>query len=96
MPLLTTDADGALIARVGAVLSTTKVALGPEAAAVLPAKSLAVPAAIEMPSVPFPVMPEIVTVREAVPAPDTATVPVAPAAFKVIFAVVRVTESAPV
>ncbi len=48
---------------VGAVLSTVNVALGPAAGARFPARSVAVPAAIEMPSVPLPVMPESVTVR---------------------------------
>ncbi len=51
------------MATVGAVLSTVNVALGPAAGARFPAKSVAVPAAIEMPSVPSPVMPERVTVR---------------------------------
>ena len=56
-------------------MSTMKGALAP-AAAVLPAKSLAVPAAMEMPSVPSPVMLEIVTVR-VLPLPETLNVPVA-------------------
>jgi hypothetical protein len=46
------------------------------AGAVLPALSLAVPAGIEMPKVPAPVMLEIVTVYE-VPEPDNPTVPLA-------------------
>ena len=54
---------GAPIEIVGAVLSTVKVALGPAAGARLPARSEAVPAAIEIPSVPLPVMPLMVTVR---------------------------------
>ncbi len=40
---------------VGAVLSTAKVALGPAAGAELPALSVAVPAGMEMPTVPLPV-----------------------------------------
>ena len=62
---------------VGAVLSTLKVVLGPAAAAELRAVSVAVSAAIEIPSVPSPVMLEIVTVLVVLPVPVTATVPVA-------------------
>ena len=47
----------------GLVLSTVTVALGPAAAAVLPAASTAVPAPIEMLSVPSPVIVDSVTVR---------------------------------
>ena len=47
-----------------------------DAGAVLPALSEAVPAAIEMPKVPAPVIPEMVTVYE-VPEPDNPTVPLA-------------------
>ena len=53
---------GALIATLTTVLSTVNVVLGPAAAAVLPARSDAVPAAMLMPIVPEPVMLEIVTV----------------------------------
>ena len=75
---------------VGAVLSTVNVVLALDAGAVLPAVSLAVPAAIEMPSVPSPEMLEIVTVR-VVPVPDTASVPVAvPVVFSVMFPVASV------
>ena len=45
------------------MLSTVKVALGPAAGARLPARSEAVPAAIEIPRVPLPVMLPMVTVR---------------------------------
>ena len=45
-----------LMITVGAVLSTVNVVLGPAAGALLPAVSDAVPAAIEMPSVPSPVI----------------------------------------
>ena len=55
-------AEGELIATVGGVLSTVAVALGPAAPEVLPTVSVAVPAAIEIPRVPSPVTPEIVTV----------------------------------
>ena len=61
---------------VGAVLSTVKVLLAVEAGAVLPAESLAVPAAIEMPTVLLPVMLVIVTVR-GLPLLETSTVPLA-------------------
>ena len=68
---------------VGAVLSTVKIVLGPAAGARFPAVSLAVPAAIEMPNVPLPVIPLIVTVRVA-PLQDTPTEPLAvPVAFNV-------------
>ena len=74
----------------GAVLSTVKVPLGPPAAALLPATSFAVPAGIEIPSVPSPVMLEMVTVR-VVPLPETATDPVAvPVLFNVILPAARV------
>src|SRR6266446_5011047 len=53
----------------GGVLSTVKVALGPAAGAVLPAVSVAVPAAMDIPRVPSPVRLETVTVR-VVPVPD--------------------------
>ena len=51
------------------MLSTVKVVLGPAAGAVLPTASLAVPAAMEIPMLPSPVIPEIVTVRVVVPVP---------------------------
>jgi hypothetical protein len=73
-----------LIVTVGAVLSTPKVEPVPPSV-VLPAESLAEAAAMDMPSVPSPVMPEMVTVLEAVPVPEDTTVPVAvPDVFKVI------------
>lgn len=55
--------DGAPILIVGAILSTLNVVDAPGAGAVLPARSLAVPAAIDMPRLPLPVIPDIVTVR---------------------------------
>ena len=69
---MVSEAEGVPIEIDGAVLSTVKVPLGPAAAAVLPAVSLAVPAAMEMPSVPSPVMLERVTVRVE-PEPETLT-----------------------
>ena len=83
-------AEGADTLIVGAVLSTVNVPLGPVAGARFPAESLAVPAAIEIPKVPLPVMPEIVTVR-VVPLPVTPTEPLAvPVAFNVMSAVLSV------
>lgn len=68
--------DGLLIEIVGAVLSTMKVGLVPDAGAILPARSLAVPAAMDIASVPSPVMEEMVTVRVE-PDPVTEIVPLA-------------------
>jgi hypothetical protein len=79
------------------MLSTTNVALGPAGPAVLPTASVAVPAAMEMPIVPFPLIALIVTVLIAVPVPVTAMVPVAlPVVFKLTFALAKVTAAAPV
>src|SRR6266516_4853379 len=61
----------------GGVLSTAKVVLGPAAGAMFPAVSVAVPAAIEIPRLPSPVMPERVTVRVVLLTVVTATVAVA-------------------
>ena len=81
------------MATVGAVLSTVNVALGPAPGARFPPASVAVPAAMDMPSVPSPVMFETVTVRVAVPDPLTVTVPFAvPVLFRATFALVSVTE----
>ena len=75
---------------VGGVLSTLKVPLGPAAAALLPARSLAVAAASEMPMVPSPVIELIVTVRVK-PLPVTATLPVAvPLKLRVMLPTARV------
>ncbi len=52
-------------------MSTSKMALGFDAGARFPRASIAVPDAIEIPSVPSPVMPERVTVLVA-PLPVTA------------------------
>jgi hypothetical protein len=95
-PFWVSVADGALIETVTGVLSAENVVLAPEASAVLPARSDAVPAAMEIPIVPVPVMLEIVTVREAVPLPETAAVPSAvPVLLSVTLALARVTLSAP-
>src|SRR5204863_7459773 len=56
----------------GPVLVTVNAGLGPAAVAVLPAVSVAVPAASEIPSVPSPVMLESVTVRVGPEPADTA------------------------
>ena len=48
--------DGEPTVIVGGVLSTVKVVLGPAAEARFPEVSLAVPAAIEIPKLPLPVM----------------------------------------
>ena len=77
---------------VGAVLSTVKVVLGPDAGVVLPAGSLAVPAAMEMPNVPSPVILLMVTVRVR-PVPETPIVPFAvPVLFKVMLPEASVLE----
>ena len=84
------------MAMLGAVLSTVTDALGPAAAAALPATSVAVPDAIEMPRFPLPAIPEIVTVRVEVPDPVTATVPLAvPVAFSVMPPVANVIALTP-
>ena len=84
------DADGPEMLIVGAVLSTVNVPLGPAAGARFPAVSLAVPAPMEIPKVPLPLIPEIVTVR-VVPLPETPTEPLAvPVAFKVTSAALSV------
>src|SRR6185369_993921 len=76
----------------GGVLSTMNVALGPAAGALLPAVSEAVPAAMEIPIVPSPVVFVMVIVR-VVPEPDTRTVPFAvPVLFNVTFPTASVLE----
>ncbi len=80
----------------GAVLSTLKVVPGPALAAVLPAVSLAVPAAMLMPSVPSPVMLLIRTVAVVLVPLSTLTVPLAvPVLFSVTLPLSRLTEFAP-
>ena len=84
VPDFTGPAGEYVIAAVGAVLSTVNVVLGPAAGAVFPAVSVAVPAAMEIPRVPSPVMLESVTVR-VVPEPLTPIVALAvPVLFKVM------------
>jgi hypothetical protein len=81
----------------GWIVSTETVALGPAAVAGLPAASVAVPAAIDIPSVPLPVIPEMVTSRVVVSMMLTPTVPVAvPVVSRVIAVGSRLTELAPV
>ena len=89
--------DGAPITNVGATVSTLNVDDGPAAAALLPAKSDAVFAAMEIPIVPLPEIPEIVTVLEILPDPPTTTLDAAadPVVFKVTFPFASVTASAP-
>ena len=92
------EATGKSIVRVsGVVLSTVNVIDGPAATDVLPALSEAVAAEIEIPSVPSPVMEDIVTVLVAVPEPVTLTVPLAvPVLLRVTSPFAKVTVSAPV
>src|SRR4051794_34131014 len=71
-PLSLASARSGVEGAAGGVLSTASVAPGPAAAALLPAVSVAVPAAREIPRVPSPVTPDSVTVRVA-PVPETAT-----------------------
>lgn len=77
----------------GAVLSTSKVVLGPAAPARLPALSTPVPEAMEMPRVPVPVMLESATVR-VLPDPVTPMLPTLalPVEFTVILPAVSVEE----
>ena len=96
-PEFVSETDGAPMLSVGAVLSTTNVALGPAAADRLVAESTATPEATEMPREPSPVMPLIVTVRVLVPLPVMLTVPVAvPEEFRMISAGAILTADAPV
>ena len=75
---------------------TVNIVPGPAADALLPALSEAVPAAMLIPSVPFPVIDEIVTVGVFVVPLLTLTVPPAvPVVFSVTFAVVRFTPVEP-
>ena len=81
----------------GPELSTVKVPLGPADGAVFPAVSDAVPAAIDIPKDPFPVILLMVTVLVLLPLPLTETVPLAvPVVFRVTFPVPKVTDEAPV
>ena len=81
----------------GPVLSTVKVALGPAAGAGLPTPSTAVPAAIDIPIEPLPVMLLIVTGLVLLPDPVTDTVPLAvPVVFRLMSPGARVIDEAPV
>ena len=87
------EGDGALMVTVGWVLSAVNVALGPAAGALLPAVSVAVPATMEIPMVPSPVMLERVTVRVVVSTVVTATDALAvPVLFKVMLPAASVLE----
>ena len=89
-------ADGALITKVGAVLSTLNVVEGPAPAALFPAASEAVAEASVIPTVPSPVQELNVTVRVEVPVPLTATEQSAvPVLFKVISLEATLTAVAP-
>ncbi len=88
--------DGELIETVGAVLSTVIKVFETAPADKFPAESDAVPSAKLIPSVPVPVMPEIVIVLEAFPLPETAMVPFAvPVLRRFTFDSARLIEFAP-
>lgn len=72
------DAAGVEIVSVGAVVSTVNVVLTDVAREAFPTASLAAPAGIEIPTVPFPVQPERTTVAEVRPETVTELVQVAP------------------
>ena len=89
--------EGALIDKVGTVLSSIKVVDGPALKAEFPAESAAVPEAIEIPIVPSPEQEDSVTVRVEVPAPLTAAEHVAdPDVLTVTSPLASVTADAPV
>ena len=92
-PLIGPDGEGALIETVGAVFTTSNVALGP-AAGQEPPRLLAVPAAMPIPRLPSPLILDMVTVR-VLPLPLTDdTVPVAvPVLFRVTLAEERLMVS---
>ena len=95
-PAVVGVADGAPMTMTGGVLSTLNVELGPHAGALPPPVPVAVPAAIDMPRVPSPVMLFIVTVRVVLPVPLTLIAPFAvPVLFRVTFALASVIELAP-
>jgi len=86
MPLSLPAANIGVEGAAGAELSTVKVALGPAAGVRLPAVSEAVPAAMEIPIVPSPVMPERVTVRVVpVPVMPIVVALAVPVVFSVMF-----------
>ncbi len=87
--------EGPLINIVGAGGATVKVALGP-AAGEFPSWLDAVPAIMDIPSVPLPVMLEMVTSRVVVPAPVTETAPFAvPVLFKITLPLANLMAEAP-
>lgn len=89
-------ADGAPIVALGIEFATWKVALGPAESAD-PAAFVAVPAATDMPRVPSPVIPDMVTVRVVRSVPVTVTVPLAvPVLFRITLPDERLNDVAPV
>ena len=95
-PVLVSVREGVPMLAVGGILSTLKVVPGPSPESVFPALSDDVPAAMVIPSVPFPVMLEIVTVGLLVVPLETLTEPLAvPDVLRVISPEVRLTLSAP-
>lgn len=94
----TSETEGAPMLRVGAVLSTAKVAPAAEAAAAFPAVSVALPEAIVMPTVPSPVHPLKLTVGVFVVAFDIvlAAQVAVPTVLRVTFAAMRLIVFAPV
>ena len=73
------------------MLSTVNVVLGPAAGARFPARSEAVPAAIEIPSEPSPVMLLIVIVRvRPVPLTPLIVPPAVPVLFRLMLATAKV------
>ena len=90
------ETDGDPILKVGTVLSSVNVVDGPALNDKLPEASLAVPAAIEIPTVPSPEQDDRVTVRVVVPVPLTAAEQVAvPVVLMVISLLASVTDEAP-
>ena len=94
---LASATEGAPIEIVGAVLSSMKVVDGPAAPALFAEASTAVPAAIEIPTVPSPEHEDRVTVRVLVPAPLTAAEQLAvPVVLTVTSPLAKVIDEAPV
>ena len=94
--LLASLSEGEPMLKVGAVVSTLNVVDGPPAAAEFAAASVAVAAANEIPTVPFPVHELSETVRVDVPVPETAIEQSAvPVLFKLTSLTAVVTAVAP-
>ena len=88
--------EGSEMERVGAVLSTLKIAESVEADALFPAISEAVPGLKSIPTVPSPVQLDNVTVLSVEPVPSTSSSQLAPAIFKLTSSAVSETKLAPV